>query len=212
MKTVIFDYDGVLVNSLKLVFEIYKEISKKLHKVEFKTARQLADSFDGDWKKLYKTLGITNKREEAIASGIYAHAIMQSLSQIPVIPHISDVLKDLSKSCKMAIVTNTLKQFIAEKLTQADVASYFSTIVDYNDTKRKKPEPDQIIECMNRLGSKPENTFYIGDMTADIIAGKRAGVKTIAVTWGWHSKEALAACSPDYIANTPQELLQIIGS
>ena len=190
-KAVIFDYDGVIVNSLEVVFGIYREISRKLHKIEFKTPQELSDSFDGDWKKLYAKLGITNEQEEAIASRIYAQTIMESMSAIPVIKGMPEVIEKLAQKTQLGIVTNTQKAFIVDKLKAFNLTDCFKAIVDYQDTPKRKPEPDQIIECMKRLNSLPEETVYIGDMDGDMMAGRRAGVKVIGVTWGWHKKEKL---------------------
>ena len=67
------------------------------------------------------------------------------------------------------------------------------------------------ITCMKRLNSLPEETVYIGDMDGDMMAGRRAGVKVIGVTWGWHKKEKLEQHKPDLIVESPQELLEAIG-
>jgi len=54
-----------------------------------------------------------------------------------------------------------------------------------------------------------QDIYYIGDTTGDIKEGKEAGVKTVGVTWGWHSKALLAASRPDYLFDTPEDLLQL---
>jgi len=205
-KAVIFDYDGVIVNSLNVVFGIYREISRKLHKIEFKTPQELADSFDGDWKNLYARLGITNESEETIASRIYAETITVSMASIPVIAGMPEVVQSLAQKYALGIVTNTQKAFIVDKLKESRLTDCFRAIVDYQDTPKRKPEPDQIIECMRRLEAKPEEAVYIGDMDGDMIAGRRAGAKVIGVTWGWHKREKLEQHKPDIIVESPQEL------
>jgi len=57
-----------------------------------------------------------------------------------------------------------------------------------------------------------EDVIYIGDESRDIEAAHEAGMKIISVTWGYNSKQALAQHRPDYIANTPEELLNIVRS
>jgi phosphoglycolate phosphatase len=56
---------------------------------------------------------------------------------------------------------------------------------------------------------KKEKTFYVGDTVGDIKEARLAGVKTVAVTWGWHNKERLEMASPDYVIETPDDLLKI---
>ena len=52
--------------------------------------------------------------------------------------------------------------------------------------------------------------FYIGDETRDIIMAKKVGVKMAAVTWGYNSAAALSKHNPDFLLNSPQELLKLI--
>ena len=70
-----------------------------------------------------------------------------------------------------------------------------------------KPEPDVILRSINALGARPEDCLLIGDAPADMQAGKRAGVKTCAVRWGYGNAEEMAKWEPDYWVNEPADLL-----
>lgn len=61
-----------------------------------------------------------------------------------------------------------------------------------------KPEPDVIFKALEALGARPEDCLFVGDSSADMEAGKRAGVKTAAVTYGYGRRENLARFAPDY--------------
>jgi phosphoglycolate phosphatase len=61
-----------------------------------------------------------------------------------------------------------------------------------------KPEPDVIFRALDGLGAKPGDCLFVGDSAADMEAGKRAGVKTAAVTYGYGKREDLARWNPDY--------------
>lgn len=61
-----------------------------------------------------------------------------------------------------------------------------------------KPEPDVLFRAMRSLGAKPDECLFVGDSAADMEAGKRAGVKTAAVTYGYGTRPDLARWSPDY--------------
>ena len=69
-----------------------------------------------------------------------------------------------------------------------------------------KPAPDVIFTALNALGAKPEDCLFIGDSAADMEAGKRAGVKTCAVRYGYGKEEDLAKWSPDYWVGDLREL------
>jgi phosphoglycolate phosphatase len=68
---------------------------------------------------------------------------------------------------------------------------------------------EKIFYAIKKYQVISENIYYIGDTTGDIKEGREAGIKTVGVTWGWHSKEKMASAEPDYLFDTPQELLQL---
>jgi phosphoglycolate phosphatase-like HAD superfamily hydrolase len=61
-----------------------------------------------------------------------------------------------------------------------------------------KPEPDVIFKALEALGAKPDECLFVGDSAADMQAGKRAGVRTAAVTYGYGRRADLEQWHPDY--------------
>jgi phosphoglycolate phosphatase len=70
-----------------------------------------------------------------------------------------------------------------------------------------KPEPDVILASLTGLGARPEDCLFIGDSPQDMEAGRRAGVRTCAVRWGYGDQEAMAKWEPDFWIDSPRELL-----
>ena len=70
-----------------------------------------------------------------------------------------------------------------------------------------KPEPDVLFRSMEAVGAKPEDCLFIGDSAADMEAGRRAGMQTCAVLYGYGKEEALAQWKPDYWITNPNQLL-----
>jgi phosphoglycolate phosphatase len=69
-----------------------------------------------------------------------------------------------------------------------------------------KPEPDVILASLDVFGVKPQDCLFIGDSPTDMEAGRRAGVKTCAVLWGYGQREQMARWEPDYWVEHPSEL------
>lgn len=82
-------------------------------------------------------------------------------------------------------------------LTQFGVIDYFDH-VQGTDGIPYKPAPDVLHAAMAALGAKPEEVLMVGDSTADMAAGKAAGVKTCAVRYGYGNQQAMAQLEPDY--------------
>ena len=70
-----------------------------------------------------------------------------------------------------------------------------------------KPEPDVILAALKGLGARPEQCLFVGDAPADMEAGRRAGVRTCAVRWGYGNLGEMARWEPDYWIGEPGELL-----
>ena len=69
-----------------------------------------------------------------------------------------------------------------------------------------KPEPNVILASLEVFGVRPEDCLFIGDSPTDMEAGRRAGVKTCAVLWGYGRREEMARWEPDYWVEHPSEL------
>ena len=69
-----------------------------------------------------------------------------------------------------------------------------------------KPAPDVVLTALAALGASPEDCLFVGDSPADMEAGRRAGVKTCAVRYGYGAEEKLALWKPDYWIDDLREL------
>ena len=70
-----------------------------------------------------------------------------------------------------------------------------------------KPAPDVVLTALAALGATPEDCLFVGDSPADMEAGRRAGVRTCAVRYGYGKADELARWSPDYWVSDLRELV-----
>lgn len=126
-------------------------------------------------------------------------------------PGMLDVLNELDNNgIVWGVVTNKLR-FLAEPiLEQLDLRHRCATLVGGDTAGYNKPHPAPIEFALRELGVEPANAVYVGDAEKDVLAGKAAGTRTIAVTWGYIVPgENPADWSADYTINQPQELLTL---
>ena len=69
-----------------------------------------------------------------------------------------------------------------------------------------------INKLLNQNNINPQQAIYVGDETRDIEAARKSNIRAIAVSWGFNSKELLAAQNPDFLIHQPNELIDVIGS
>lgn len=113
-------------------------------------------------------------------------------------PHVEDILNYFRKK-KRAVVSNKLYRFTVAVLKGLGIESCFDAVLGGDSGFQKKPDPDILNKVLGTFGVKPEMALIIGDGSADIEAGKRAGVHTCGVTYGLGLKEELIEAKPDFL-------------
>jgi phosphoglycolate phosphatase len=208
MKLIIFDYDGVLVNSLPFLKRVYLRIADILGIDMPKRDKYFRELLELDWRETYRKLDILAKDKVNISEFVYHNFSHKYRDEIKPYPEIPETLQRLSKKYKLAIVSNSYKKDIIPVLKKYKLDSFFSGIFTPEDGQIK-PHPDLIFKCLEHFKVKPEEAAFVGDMDGDIVCGKAAKIgKMIAVTYGFHLKHRLK--DADMIIDSPKELLAIL--
>ncbi len=211
-KSVILDFDGVLVDSFASIYNIYKVIGKKLKVTIPPSMKAFGDSFSGDHRELFKSIGIRTKAQAKRAIDIFKTQSKKLPGTRRLFPGVKTLLKTLRQmGYKIGIVSNNFQNHIENALKEAGLIKHIDAVVGVNGTKKLKPDPTQIFKCMKKLGSTPEETVYVGDMEVDVLAAKAAGVRMVAATYGVHSEERLSRFNPDYMVSSPKEILNVVN-
>ena len=109
------------------------------------------------------------------------------------------------------IVTNKSERFTNPLIDLMGLSQRSISTVSGDTTPHSKPHPEPILHAARIANLDPKKSLYVGDDIRDIIAGKAAGMKTVAAAYGYCGcKEPPEAWGADFIIQTPQELLQII--
>jgi len=115
-----------------------------------------------------------------------------------------------NRGIKLAVASNKY-QSATERLIEHFFAQItFAAVLGQRENIPSKPHPQIVQDILAVAGETRENTLYIGDSDVDMQTAQNAGVKACAATWGYKSREVLAACEPDYMIDTPQELVNLI--
>jgi len=108
-------------------------------------------------------------------------------------PGIGDVLATLSAAgVRLGICTSSRGESFPP-LEQAGLLGVFDEIVTAADVRQRKPHPEGILLCLERMGVSPHEAVYVGDTVADIRAGQAAGLFTVGVLTGAGSSSLLSA-------------------
>jgi phosphoglycolate phosphatase len=208
MKLIIFDYDGVLVDSLPFLKKVYLRIADILGIEMPKRDEYFRELLELDWRETYKKLDILAKDKVNISEFIYHHFSRKYRDEIKPYPNIPETLAELANKYKLAIVSNSYKKDLIPVLKKHKLFGYFSAIFTPDDGQIK-PHPDLIIKCLKHFKIQSKEAAFIGDMDGDIVCGKAAKIgKMVAVTYGFHFKHRLK--DADIIIDSPEELLKVL--
>jgi len=203
MKLFLFDFDGVLVDSLDVYEKTVTDCLIKINQPLTRGREEFLELFEG------------NFYESLVKKGVDLNAFMKAsvdiltqvnFKNIKPIAAVVPVVKELHKNHCLIVVSSNDSASIEEALELFHYDGYFREILGSDFMLSKK---EKIFYATKKYQVAPQDIYYIGDTTGDIKEGKQAGVKTVGITWGWHSKEKMAAAKPDYLFDTPQELLQL---
>ncbi|MBI2656773.1 HAD family hydrolase [Candidatus Woesearchaeota archaeon] len=176
VKAILFDLDGVLVDSIDAWYYTYDDIiryfkAKPMPKKEFKNI--FGNTIEANVRRIVK---ITTKEANRLAIKYFS----KNYKYVKIFPQTKSVLKKLSNSkAKIALITNTPNKILNLVLKHHKIKKYFNAIVTIDDVKKGKPAPDMALKACRLLRVKPENTILVGDTKNDMLAGKRAGCITV---------------------------------
>jgi phosphoglycolate phosphatase len=195
----IFDYDGVLVDSLEADMKIYNQLCQKYNLQKINKPENFSKLLDKNFFEILAELGLSKNQIRQYMLD-FKEQLELHQDQISLFGGIKEVLKTLATNNKLIIITSNSTSIVKNYLVKHNINEIEEVIgADIETSKVKK-----ILSIKNKYPNT--EIYYIGDTTGDIIEGKHAKVKTVAATWGWHARDKLVAQNPDFIIGSPKEL------
>ena len=133
------------------------------------------------------------------------------LSGSPLFPEVKETLEKLyAEGIQLALITNKPSRFVPDLMNYIGISHLFTIMLGADDSVKIKPHPTPIFKVLGELGVTQSEFVFVGDSRNDILAAKNAGVKSIALTYGYNYGEPIENESPDYVINNFSEILSII--
>ncbi|MEM2340717.1 MAG: HAD family hydrolase [Candidatus Bathyarchaeia archaeon] len=211
IRAVIFDLDGVLVDTAKPAHMAANAALRRFGRPEMSFEdfmRRAWGRYSGDiFKDLVGDLGDEMAKE---AMELYNRMRWEFIGEAGLYPWTLGVLEALkARGLRLAITTHTVPGLAEGILGRFGIAKYFDAIVRGGDAPRPKPSPDPILLACGRIGVGPEEAVYVGDNVVDVLAGKAAGCITVALTTS-RGREEFEEAGADFILDRLDELPALI--
>ncbi|WP_457561237.1 phosphoglycolate phosphatase [Caminibacter sp.] len=215
MKAVFFDLDGTLIDSSDDLANSINYMLKTLGKKEYPvdTIKTWIGNGAGILVKraLSGGMEIKNIDEKLFekAKEIFLNHYKNNLTtSTKLYPEVKETLLKIPH--KKAIITNKPEEFVKPILNHLDI-NVFDLIIGGESLPEKKPSPLPLLYACEYFGIKPDEALMIGDSANDIIAAKKAGMKVIALNYGYNQGEDISKHSPDFLFNKFSDILKVIN-
>lgn len=125
---------------------------------------------------------------------------------------VRDMLDGLvQRGLPWGVVTNKSERFALPLTANMPLFRSAGTVVGGDTTPHAKPHPEPLFEAARRMGLDPRTCVYVGDDERDIVAGRAAGMPTVAALYGYLGAKAdVGAWGADAVIENPQDLLKIL--
>jgi len=177
IKAVLFDLDGVLIDSYIAWFNQFNETLKHFgHKpIREKIFRKhWGQSTEDDVRIFMPERTVDEVRQ------YFADHYDEYMDYLTINPEARSVLKKLKNmKFKLGCVTNSHRDIVKRVLTSQNLRKFFQVIVTADDVKKPKPAPDMLLKACKLLKVAPTQTIFLGDTAIDLKAGKYAGCVVI---------------------------------
>ena len=211
---IFFDLDGTLADTAPdLVAATNKLlVARKLTPKPYEFLRPYASA--GARGLLEGAFGISPDHEDFVALrdeffSNYEKALLVDSKLFDGIDHLLDQMD--AANLPWGIITNKSERFTNPLTDLMGLRQRAVSTVSGDTTPYSKPHPEPILHAARTSNIDPSKSIYVGDDIRDVLAGKAAGMKTVAAAYGYCGcKEPPEAWGADYIANNPLDLLQII--
>jgi HAD superfamily hydrolase (TIGR01509 family) len=182
MRAVIFDMDGLLIDSEKVYWAVGRQMAKEFGKtVTDQTLGSMMGRAPLESIAIYaRDLGLTQTPHELLEmrESRVLYAMRDGIDPMPGLVEALNLLKPLFK---LAIATSAPGRFVDVAMQSLKIGGYFQAIQTSDDIVNGKPDPEIYLKAMAKLNMSPAECFVLEDSSNGSLAGKRAGAYVIAV-------------------------------
>jgi len=209
MKTYLFDLDGTLLDSIELILTSFHHTSR-VH-----LGRELSDEYwlAGVGTPLRTALSKVAGSEEELDAMLKTYRdfnLEHHDKMARAYPGAVELVRRLhGEGARLALVTSKLRTGANRGLRLLELEEELPVRICADDVVNGKPDPEPVLKALAALDARPEDALFIGDSDHDIHAGRAAGVRTVAVTWGPFAREKLEAAGPTHWVGAPEEVLEL---
>lgn len=203
----IFDFDGTIADTLGEGLRIYNLLAHENGYREI-DREELPELRGYDTRQLLRHLQIP-KRKVPLLLNKGRRLLKSKIRELPLIEGMAETLPRLRENADcFGILTSNAVDNVEAFLDAHQLRDLFTFV---SSTSKLSGKAKHLRAIARTFSLRPLQMLYIGDELRDLQAARKARIASTAVTWGFNSAETLSAANPDFLVDTPADLLQIAG-
>lgn len=214
IKAIIFDLDGTLLNT---VDDIKNSLNYVLKNNNFpEKSDEEVKSFLGYGSLNLIKDSLPKDTSNDIINNLYNEYVSHYTANNNILTGPYDDILTLIKLLKankylLAITSNKMQPAVS-KLNDDIFLGLIDVAIGEREGLKLKPDPEMLYLALKELKLNSNEVIYVGDTEVDLLTAKNANIKSVAVTWGFRNKKELLKHNPNYIIDTPLDLLEVIDA
>ena len=208
-RAILFDLDGTLIDSTRLIIESYHH-TWRVHRGHTLPDAEWIAGLGTPLRVQFRRFTDDPGEVERMIATYREWNLAHHDEMVRGFPGATDAVRALKRGgAKLAIVTSKNRHGVELGLGQCGFDGLFDTLVTSDDLQASKPDPAPVTAALAALDERPDAALFVGDSPHDIAAGRDAGTRTAACLWGPFDRGVLAAERPDHFLASFRDLLAI---
>lgn len=215
IRAVLFDLDGTLIDSAPDLAAAADKMrtDQGMSSLPYELYRPMAGAGARGMLKVAFDITPEHPNFMAMREEFFTNYEVAMTNRTYVFDGVDDLIEHLQlRQMPWGVVTNKMARFTDPLTATMPLFATAHAIVSGDTTPHAKPHPEPLFEAARRLGLPPEVCLYVGDDERDIVAGRAAGMLTVAATYGYlGEKSNVSAWGADLSVDSPNKLLQLLA-
>ena len=217
-RAILFDLDGTLVDTTDLILRCFGHSWQTVCGLEHSREALIATFGIPLSEAMWRLTREPNIADIAVNEAMIERLLLEYRSFN--VAHHDNLAQPFNDTCRVieelrargyliGVVTSKGRELATRGLKLCSLDGLIDAAIFLEDTSIHKPNPEPILAALERLNTPADCAVYVGDSCHDMIAGRRAGVRTVAALWGPFPRAELECERPDYLAESINSLLEI---
>lgn len=211
LRTVLFDLDGTLADSVRLILDSYHH-TLEVHRLPARTDDYWLAGLGTPLTAQFAPWAGDDGVMAAMIATYRDYNLRHHDGQVSPYPGVVAMVRAVrAAGLRTGLVTSKNRSGALRGLRVIGLEDTMEAVVGADDVQHAKPHPEPVHKALAVLCEEPANAVFVGDSLHDMESGRAAGTRTAAVLWGPFDRTHLEPSAPDHWLEQPDDLLRLLG-